>query len=491
MSAHRQVDVAFQTKEQHGQTRVQTGTARAAESDSARHLETIEPRHTETYYMLQVRPILFTTKPDPREVPTMWVVERLDIDGEELPILRHAETWLPAPIALRYALRTRFKLGPASLTYYLRAIAILYNWAESTEGIGDFEDFLTSGHVLSRDQLLTLIPYLLCRYHYYTDEWNNISSECLARPSFVSNQTFNTRLSAVRQFLKWAAEPTHHGGHASLSADELVLQRIMEETIFDDEKFWVKESPRQEPITVAEIKLIRKAIAPNIEGKFPPNVFTPNTRYRNWIMFETALNLGTRKGELLTLKINHLPGNKDENFFFIPRQQDAVEDPRKRRRLRGKTSERSVPLMEPKLLPSILGYRDTPPPLGRNSPKFKTPYLFVTKKGQPVSNSTAGYIIKQIGKYAAHLLDNDITLDEYTRARMKESLLALTWHRLRHTWAELAALSLHRKHDVGAWAILKEWGGWRSEESMQRYIENTLRAISDRAGREYLSSYTK
>jgi hypothetical protein len=147
--------------------------------------------------------------------------------------------------------------------------------------------------------------------------------------------------------------------------------------------------------------------------------------------------------------------------------------------------------MEPNLLPSILGYRDEAPPIGRNDPSITSPYFFMTTEGGPIAVGTADHIIKQIGKYAARLLDEDTMLDEHMRERRKESLLALTWHRLRHTWAEQAALMLYRKHGAGAWAILKEWGGWNREESMERYIENAKRAISEQAGREYLSALSK
>jgi Phage integrase family len=434
---------------------------------------------------------LFWTTYIPREVPIMWVVERLDVDGEELPVIRHAETWLTAPIALRYALRTRFRLGAASLINDLRAIAILYNWAEADEGIGDFEDFLTSGQILNKDQLLKFIPFLQMRRFYEASEQTDIAPELVARPPLVCDQTFNTRLFAVRQFLEWAVEPTNHGGYAIFDEKELEERTSMMTREFGKETLPVGESPRREPLTVDEVLLIRRAIAPNEFGNFPPDIFTEETRYRNWIMFETPLNLGTRKGEMLTLKINHLPANMAERFFLVPRQQDTSEDPRKRRRLRGKTNERRVPLMNPNLLPSILGYRDVAPPIGRNDPRISTPYLFVTKDGQPISSTTADHIIKQIGRYAARLLDSDETLDEYTRARRKGSLLGLTWHRLRHTWAELAALSLYRRYGALAWAILREWGGWNSEKSMQRYIENARRTISDEAARKYLSSYTR
>ncbi|HEY0100344.1 MAG TPA: site-specific integrase [Pyrinomonadaceae bacterium] len=422
----------------------------------------------------------------------MWVVERLDVDGEELPILRHAEMWLPAPIALRYALWARFRVGPSSLTNDFRAIAILYNWAEATEGIGYFEDFLTSGRVLTRDQLLAFLPYLQSRRYIDADELITLSPDYITLPPIVGNQTYNARLVAVREFIGWTVEPVNHSGDMLFDEDERELKLAKMARLCNEHTLTVGESLRPDPITKEEIRLIRKAIMPDELGNYPPNGFRKATRFRNWIMFEVALNLGLRKGELLTLKVSHLPALIDLlQFFFVPRQQDAPEDPRKRRRLRGKTNERRVPLMEPDLLPSILGYRDAAPPIGRNDPRITSPYFFVTSEGQPIACSTADHIIKQIGKYAARLVDEDMTLDEHVRARLKESLLALSWHRLRHTWAEQAAQKLYLKYGVGAWAILKEWGGWNSEESMERYIEYAKRAISEQAAREYLSSFSK
>lgn len=419
----------------------------------------------------------------------MWVVERLDVDGEELPVLRHAKTWLPAPIALRYVLRTRFRLGPASLTNHLRAIAILYNWAEATEGVGYFEDFLTSGRILTGDQLQTFLPYLQIRRYYPAAEMEGLSPDILTLPPIICNQTFNARLFAVREFLEWVVEPANHGGDAILDEEEREIQTAKMVRLFN-KPLPVGDSPRREPITAEEIHLIRKAIAPDALGNYPPGVFTKFTRFRNWIMFEMALNLGARKGELLTMKVSHLPAKRGDKHFFVPRQQDAPEDPRKRRRLRGKTRERRVPLTNRNFLPSILAYRDARSPVGRNDPRITSPYLFVTKEGRPIANSSADHIIKQAGKYAARLVDRDDVLDEDVRTQLKTSLLDISWHRLRHTWAERTALILYDEHQAGAWPILKEWGGWRSEESMRRYTEHARRVISEEAGRKYLSSYT-
>src|SRR3712207_6355103 len=94
------------------------------------------------------------------EIPEIWKVERLDIDGEELPILRHTRSWLPAPLALRYSLKMRFVLSPTYLFSELRGVCILYNWAEATEGVGDIEAFLTTGGALGKADLLRLVTQL-------------------------------------------------------------------------------------------------------------------------------------------------------------------------------------------------------------------------------------------------------------------------------------------------------------------------------------------
>lgn len=415
-----------------------------------------------------------------------WVVERLNNSGEELSVIRHKRRWFSAPVALRYALRIRFLLGASTLTADMRAISIAYNWAEHIDEIGNLEDFLTSGQVLSREQLQQLIICLHQHHERIVGEGTQIG---IVPVGIVCNQVFNSRLFAVRRYLEWAIEPTNNGGRALLDEDEIEAQKAKLIRLFEKAQLPVGESHRLQPLSIAEVKLIRRAIGPNEFGVFPSNIFAEETRNRNWVMFETALNLGTRKAELLTLKGIHLPADPNDARIFIPRQQDASEDPRIRRRLRGKTNERRVPLMDPALLPVLLRYRDSEPPVGRNYPNITTPYLFVTVNGDPVSSSTADYIIKQIGIYAARLLDEDKTLDEYTRVKLRESMLSLSWHRLRHTWAEQAALSLYRKHGEAAWPILQDWGGWNSRESLEHYIQNARRIISNEAARAYQSSY--
>jgi hypothetical protein len=424
----------------------------------------------------------FTPPAYPAMSPPTWVVERLDIDGEELPVIHHACTWLPAPVALRYVLRTRFSVGPAQLTADMRAVAILYNWSEGSADVGNFEAFLTSGKFLSREQLKHLAAELRWRRKAVS------GPEPAGQDAFapVANQTFNVRLFAIQHFLKWAYDPINRGGRADVGLDELRNQTRDMYDLLEDEKLVVGGSDRHEPVSPEEIRLIRRAVGPNEFGEFPPGIFSEETRYRNWIMFEMALNLGPRKSELLTFKVEHLSRGRVAEQICVPRQQDDPEDPRTRRRPRGKTLERLVPLMDHHILPKILAYRDEEPPVGRQG--YTSPYLFLTAAGRPVSNSAADYIIKQIGTYALRTLDEDEALDRAARERCRESLRKLSWHRLRHTWAEAAALMLHRNYEEGAWAILRNWGGWMREESMERYVEYARCRIAGEAGVRHINA---
>lgn len=318
-----------------------------------------------------------------------WVVERLDINGEEVPVLRHRQTWMPAPIALRYLLRTRFGLGAASLTYDMRALAVLYNWAEGLEDIGDLENFLTSGRFLSEEQLRQLASCL--RYRYKPASISSISEGHVI--GLISNSVYNSRLFAVQLFLEWAYDPANHGGIRSCDQDDIETQVQKMIRILGKGKLDIGISQRYEPLAIEDLKRIRRAIAPDEFGVFPPHIFTERTRFRNWVMFELAYNLGTRISELLTIKLEHLHRGSYPDEIYVPRQQDAPEDPRTRRRPRGKTLERIVPLTDRRFLPVLRKYIEEPPPAGRNNPAFTSPYLFLTQNGRPISKSAAEYII--------------------------------------------------------------------------------------------------
>jgi integrase len=125
-----------------------------------------------------------------------------------------------------------------------------------------------------------------------------------------------------------------------------------------------------------------------------------------------------------------------------------------------KTAERVIPAPR-QLLAAFRAYLTLPPPLGRVA--GKSPYLFVTSAGNPVSLDTADDIITAIGRYCG--------------------VAHLPWHRLRHTWAERMAEAL--ADQANGIDKLMYLGGWTNPASPRHYIQG---AIAKQA-RESLRTY--
>lgn len=81
-------------------------------------------------------------------------------NGERLPCLVDAKTWIPTRVATRWAVRyRRYHVQSSTLTDNLRILQRIYTWAE-TQGQFDLDDFLTSGQRLNTRQIESLVHYL-------------------------------------------------------------------------------------------------------------------------------------------------------------------------------------------------------------------------------------------------------------------------------------------------------------------------------------------
>ena len=107
--------------------------------------------------------------------------------------------------------------------------------------------------------------------------------------------------------------------------------------------------------------------------------FAPRARLRNWLMFEVALELGIRRGELLKLRLDSLPRGANDGVLILRRPDDPNDS--RPHEPAVKTAERAIPASR-SLLSAIRAYLTYPPPLGRVS--GKSPYLFVARSGAPL-----------------------------------------------------------------------------------------------------------
>ena len=111
------------------------------------------------------------------------------------------------------------------------------------------------------------------------------------------------------------------------------------------------------------------------------------------------------------MRLDSLPRGGDDGIRVLRRPDDPHDSRSKEPAV--KTAERVIPASR-NLLTAIRAYLTYPRPLGRIS--GRSPYLFVARSGSPVSMDTADDVIAAIGKHSG--------------------VSPLSWHRLRHTWAE-------------------------------------------------------
>ena len=113
------------------------------------------------------------------------------------------------------------------------------------------------------------------------------------------------------------------------------------------------------------------------------------------------------------------------------------------------------------LVSIIRAYLISKPPLGRVI--GKTPYLFVTGAGEPLSVKASDDIMRPIARHSG--------------------VTPLSWHRLRHTWAERMAEVLAEQ--ANGMDKLMYLGGWTNPQSPKRYTPNAIAKQAREALRNY------
>ncbi len=369
------------------------------------------------------------------------VIHLVLASGERLPCLVNTETWIPVRVATRWAVRfRRLRTQSSTLADNLHILCHVYSWAKTIGGF-ELDDYLVAGNLLTVRQIESLATFLQKR-EYLAEEQKGWQYEA------IDAGVYNHRLSIVKDFLVWSLDSGHRGGASTLSLEQLSTARSHLEDLFITFYIGVRPSQRIEPLEDDEIQAIRRAIGPkqSTDGKwtFPEKIFSEHTKLRNWLMFETALQLGLRRGELLKLRLDSVPRGCDD-AIVVKRFADDPHDSRMREPA-VKTAERAIPAPD-NLLKAFRVYFTSPPPLGRV--RGKGPYLFTTRYGSPISLDRADDIIQDISRYSG--------------------VFPLSWHRLRHTWAEKLANELYEEQN--GMEQLAWLGGWTNLHSSDRYIQ--------------------
>lgn len=375
----------------------------------------------------------------------MFSVLHIVLDsGERLPCLVDATTWIPARVALRWAMRyRRYRVQSSTLAANLRVLGKVYRWTQEIAGF-DLDDRLTGGRTLQNREIESLAR-----------------SFRGAKAKELDTGAFDQHLAILEDFLKWSLDSENRGGRRSLDLAQLAQERNRIGLILRSLRAGARATDRIEPLEEAEIRAIRNSIGPrrDTQGVLTfPEIFSPHTRLRNWLMFELALELGIRRGELLKLRLDSLPRGADDGIRILRRPDDPHDS--RSREPAVKTAERVIPASG-NLLAAIRAYLTYPRPLGRIS--GRSPYLFVARSGRPVSMDTADDVIAAIGGHSG--------------------VSPLSWHRLRHTWAErMAEAFADQPNGMDRLVYL---GGWTNPQSATRYIQRALASQAKEAVRRY------
>ena len=317
--------------------------------------------------------------------PPPFTVLNVVLDsGERLPCLVESATWIPVRVATRWAVRyRRYRVQSSTLANNLRVLARVYGGRGRCAGY-DLDNHLTQGQAFRNREIESLVSTL----------------RATADGHALDTGAFDQHLAVIEDFLKWSLDSENRGGRSVLSLEQLTAERGRIEQVFRSLRVGARPSARIEPLEDAEIEAIRRAIGPRRDsgGQLSfPEVFSSHARLRNWLMFEVALELGIRRGELLKLRLDSLPRAADDGIRILRRPDDPHDSRAKEPAV--KTAERVIPASR-ELLRAVQMYLTSPPPLGRVS--GKSPYLFVTRSGSPVSIDTADDIIVAIGRFSSH-----------------------------------------------------------------------------------------
>jgi integrase len=369
--------------------------------------------------------------------------------GENLPVLVRRPDWVPLRVPTRWAVRhRRFACMENTLARDLRNIGLLYQWAEESLRL-DLDDLLEHSQIPCGRQLESLVAFL------------RRGTASIPSNSVDSLATVAVKALSIRSFLMWASDPTNQGHDRRKTMQQLAEERAMLSAMFRPLERYTASVERIRPLSQQEVDEVDRLFGPVrdeerriiLPVRFAAhNPFRPGTRLRNWLMMAISMQCGHRRGELLKTRLDDIPRSTDVGLKIRRRPHDPADS--RRYKPRAKTVERTIPV-SPEVRVGLRAYLATPAPIGR--PTGRSPYLFVSDEGVPLSISGADGILHVVSR---HTGIND-----------------LSWHSFRHTWAEGLADDLLNQHpEDQALQIIRDLGGWKRGSTVpMHYIQNALR----------------
>lgn len=336
--------------------------------------------------------------------------------GERFPVLLSAETFQPVILPTRYVIDERRETKQAgTIGRDIRVLGWFYEWSDRN-GI-DLETLLRNGESLTAGEITGFSRYLRARRS--APIIGTIGQASPEQFDVLSPATFNSYLAVIEDFLIWAAyefipvaTPTGEIRDTVETAKERIRRAFRGNRMGG-------RTPRQRfGLTPDEVAALRQVITPGAQQ----NPFKKPLQFRNYLIIELMLATGVRRGELLKIKLQHLPqGPKDT--LTVERSPDDKQDSR-RNEPQVKTRGREIPL--PKTLAiDLWKYAQQHRKRGNHS------YLFTShRNGAPLDSAGVNWIFDLIvsrcfpelkGRLHPHILRHTFN------HRLVEQALLLGW----------------------------------------------------------------
>lgn len=390
--------------------------------------------------------------------------------GERMPFLVRTETNVPIESATFWIVAHRRPLGlqPNTLANELRSLMYLHLWADA-RGV-DVVERLKEGTFLALSEIIDLVDMCGRRIGEIAQIIADRSSRLPRRdrrrqfvgPPVGSSEVRN-RISAIYSFIEFLSADflsqlaplprlwDRYSAARNLCLD-LIQARMKRFARLSREDLGAREG-----LGAAAVQRLREVIEPDS----PDNPFKPSLRLRNYLIVRLLLDLGLRRGELLTIRVSDCSVGS-EGSITVHRRPDDPDDPR-RYKPATKTVARKLPLsgrLSEVLHEWVVRCRAQIPGARRH------PFLIVSSpRGEPMS-------LSNVNKIFEVLRNDDLELRE-----------PLSPHVMRHSWNDAFSDLMDRKgippDQEEKWRA--RLMGWRSVNSAKPYLRRTVRRRSDDA----------
>ncbi len=309
--------------------------------------------------------------------------------GDLLPLLLDDDN-LPIPAPNEFIISRR-ALSPNTLVRNLRELAVLYRWLKR-EKI-DLESRISSKQAFTEAEIKGGLVEFLRR-----DQENRHS----VKKMVVKPNTFNQRLTSIRQYLAWHFDVTIGSlPSGSQSFDQIRENKNRLLNLLESSFISAPPSNRsiRKGLDANEIEYLMTILEPTNQYGFSRD---PAVRYRNYVLTIIMLYYGLRPGELLSLKVEDIEIGAISCIRVVRRKPDPTDTRKPRPEI--KRNGRVLPIDDLSFAKNLDTYITEWRDVLEDKADKESDYLILSDDGNPLSQSSITQFYQLVRKkYSSEL----------------------------------------------------------------------------------------